>query len=69
MDFYWDNTEAFVENLRVIVAGSSPEETTLGKPFELSGECCVPGLDISNMEGIFEEQTVVSRIDMFSKKK
>ncbi|KAA6378933.1 MAG: hypothetical protein EZS28_025540, partial [Streblomastix strix] len=69
VDFYWDNTEQFVENLRIIVAGSNPEEAALGKPFELCGECCVPGLDVSNVGGIFEEQTVVPRIDMFSKQK
>ena len=37
-----------------------------GIPYELAGESVIPGIDASNIEAIFEEHTVVSRVDPFA---
>ncbi|KAK2958778.1 putative hydrocephalus-inducing like protein [Blattamonas nauphoetae] len=65
VDFVWDSAQVFNEALRVLIAGSNPEDgqNGMGMQFELSAECCMPGLDVNNVQSIFEEQSIVPKAD------
>ncbi|OQR91449.1 hydrocephalus-inducing protein [Achlya hypogyna] len=51
----------FRENVRLDVSGRDPhnENETALLQYELTGESCYPGINTTDMEGIFEEQAVV----------
>jgi hypothetical protein len=66
VDFAWETTKTFSENIRIVVSGSNPEEFSKGMIFELGGEVCIPGIDIHNFDSIFEEQKVLPKIDLYN---
>jgi hydrocephalus-inducing protein len=57
--------QAFCESLGIDVVNRSATDHPDGIPFELVAESCVPGIECSKVEGIFEEHTIKKALDPF----
>ncbi len=52
------------ELLAIDIVDRDPADHPDGVPFEIAGEVCIPGIATDDYESIFEEQTVVKKLDV-----
>lgn len=45
------------------ILGRNPDDNPLGIPFDLIGESCIPGIETTDYDNIFEEQTVLPSLN------
>ncbi|KAJ4461899.1 putative Hydrocephalus-inducing protein [Paratrimastix pyriformis] len=67
VEFNPEGAQLVHEILRLVFQDCSPDDQPpAGLPYDLSGESCIPGIDTAHMDSVFEEQTIVPRLDLFS---
>lgn len=62
--FKGDGTKVFQETLGIDISDRNMDDQPNGIPYSLQGESCVPGIITNEFESIFEEQQIVSNMDM-----
>ncbi|EFC47717.1 hypothetical protein NAEGRDRAFT_78704 [Naegleria gruberi] len=62
--FKGDGTKVFQETLGIDISDRNMEEQPNGIAYYIQGESCVPGIVTNEFESIFEEQQIVSNMDM-----
>ncbi len=63
VNFDAKGAQVFSEKIAVRIAQAPVDFATVGEPYELIGESCIPGISTSDWDTIFEEQEVVRRAD------
>jgi len=63
VNFDAKGAQVFSEKIAVRIAQAPADFATVGEPYELVGESCIPGISTSDWDTIFEEQEVVRRAD------
>ena len=58
--------QSFSETLGIEVQNRAASDNPGGIPFELLGDSCVPGIECSKVESIFEEHTIKQQLDPFA---
>jgi len=54
----------FYESLLALdIANRDPVDSPDGIPYELCAESCIPGINTTDLDQIFEEQTVIPSLD------
>jgi hydrocephalus-inducing protein len=64
VDFAADNGGTSYEVIAIDIADRDPKDNPEGIPYELLAEACIPGINTTDFQAIFEEQTVVRRLDL-----
>ena len=62
LTFVADGSQLYRNPLRFDISGRAPNNQS-GRSFEVVGESCIPGIDTESFESIFEEQSVVPRLE------
>ena len=57
------DAEFYQTTLGIDIYGKNPKEQSEGIIYELAAESCIPGINTTDVESIFEEQTVISSLD------
>mmetsp|Transcript_4036 Transcript_4036/g.9628 ORF Transcript_4036/g.9628 Transcript_4036/m.9628 type:complete len:4944 (+) Transcript_4036:104-14935(+) len=66
VDFNAEGAQQCLEVLGIVISERDPSVDTRGMPYELTGESCIPGINASDLDSIFEEQSVVRKLDLAS---
>jgi hydrocephalus-inducing protein len=62
LNFVAEGSQLYRNPLRFDISGRAPNNQS-GRTFEVVGESCIPGIDAESFESIFEEQSVVPRLE------
>ena len=65
VEFHAETPDNFEEFIEIDVSDRVPEEANEPIEYRLLGETCVPGINTADFMSIFEEHTVVKRMDQF----
>ncbi|KAJ3036631.1 hypothetical protein HDV00_002527 [Rhizophlyctis rosea] len=65
VEFHPETPGSFEEIAAVDISDRNPMDNADPMEYRLAGESCIPGINTSDFPSIFEEQTVVKRLDMF----
>ena len=63
--FLAENSRSYCKLMGIEVSDRDPSDHPGGVPYEISGESCIPGINSSDFEGIFEEHLVKSAFDPY----
>jgi hypothetical protein len=61
--FNAQGSKFYDSTLCIDIANRNPEISPDGIPFQLCAESCIPGINASDFDQIFEEQTVIPSLD------
>ncbi|KAK9824158.1 hypothetical protein WJX72_008157 [[Myrmecia] bisecta] len=64
--FKAEGAKTHVEQLGLDVTDRDPADNPGGISYEVAGESCIPGIDTEDIESIFEEHTILTRLDPFN---
>jgi len=63
VQFEAEGAKFYESNVAIDISGRNYNESPNGSPYQFVGESCIPGINIEDMQSIFEEQRVVSTLD------
>ena len=64
--FAAENDRSYAEILGINVADRDPADSPGGMPYEIMGDSCVPGVNCTDVNSIFEEHRIVQALDPFN---
>ena len=67
--FLAENSRSYCKLMGIEVSDRDPSDHPGGVPYEISGESCIPGINSTDFEGIFEEHVVKPALDPYESNK
>jgi hydrocephalus-inducing protein len=61
--FTASGSKLLLKTLAIDISGRDPNDFPKGIPYDLAGESCIPGINTTELDSIFEEQTVVPSLE------